>query len=176
MRRVARISLQSLSGLLVAFAICTVAAIGYARLQNLKILSVQSGSMQPAIRRGDAVLVLQGTAHLDVGTIISYRSLLNPKVVITHRIVMIDRARNVFITKGDVLAEADPPIHPDRIIGRVNHSIPLVGFVLNFMRRPVGLLVVVYAPACGLIIGETQRLSRAYTSRQYRLLAYRRLT
>src|SRR5689334_18244998 len=65
------------------------------------VLSVQTSSMLPAFRPGDVVIAERvAPASLQVGDIVSYHSLLNPAVTISHRIVNIDQSRSLLTTKG----------------------------------------------------------------------------
>ncbi len=166
------ITAKCLMGLLVFVLLVGAGVLGYARSQGLQVLSVQTGSMRPGIQPGDAVLVLSGQARLTPGDVVSYRSISNPRATITHRILTIDHKTGQIVTKGDNLQTPDPAIQPDRIIGRVEHTIPAAGYGFDMLRNPVGLAVGVYAPSIVLISGEIQRLMRYYDQQRYRLRAY----
>jgi signal peptidase len=153
-------------------SLLTAGAFGYARLHSMIILSVQTGSMRPVIRRGDAVLVRPGSSNLEPGDVITYRKADNPAITITHRVVLIDTATGRLITKGDALDAVDPPLVSGQVVGRVVHRLPLAGWILDFIRRPAGLLSVVYVPAAILTAGELHRLARYFDSRRYQLHSY----
>lgn len=158
--------------LVITVALLSAAGLGYARSQGLQVLSVQTGSMRPAIRPGDAVLVRTHSATLSAGDIVSYRSIDNPRAIITHRIVAIDRKTGQVVAKGDRLRSPDPIIQSDRIIGKVERTIPLAGYGFDMLRNPVGLIMVVYLPGFVVVCFEVQRLMRYYDRRYYRLKAY----
>jgi len=157
---------------LVAATIFAAELVVLVRSQGQLILSVQTGSMSPAIRPGDAVFVQQRPKQMNVGDIISYRSQQNPDVIITHRVVAIDRVRGRITTKGDALDTADPAFSSDRVVGLVVHTIPLAGYGFSFVRHPLGLAVVVYTPAIILILSEIRRLMRHYAHQRYVLYYY----
>jgi len=172
MQRVTIIGTKLCFGLLVAISLFSAAALGYVRVRGLQLLSVQTGSMRPEIRPGDAVLVRRVYQALIPGDIISYQSLADPKLTITHRVVSVSSMTGTLITKGDVLQTNDPPIGYDRVIGRVVRIVPVVGRGVDFIRRPVGLIGVVYLPAVILIGAEIRRLMKYYDMQRYRLYAY----
>ncbi len=141
------------------------------RSQGYSVLSVQTGSMRPTIRPGDAVVV-RSSQQFRVGQIVSYRSIDNSKLIISHRIVAIDKAHGTLTTKGDALETADIPMSPSRIIGVVNRAVPLAGYSLDVVRQPVGLALAVYIPAISIIVAELRRLQYHYARQHYRLTAY----
>lgn len=172
MRRAILIIAKCMVVLLVVASCCMAAVLGYARMQGLMLLSVQTGSMQPAIRPSDAVLLRLGAGRLAPGDVVSYRSLDNPKLVITHRVIAYDNNTGRVTTKGDALKQADRVFGADRVIGRVEYVVPMAGYAFDFLRHPAGLAVAVYVPALTLAYGEIRRLVRHYESRYYRLRAY----
>ncbi len=157
--------------LLVGTAAASALIVVYAHGRGLTVLSVQTGSMRPAIRPGDAVLVRRDVA-IQVGDVITYRSLENPRAVITHRVVSIDRAIGQTITRGDALSSNDPAISSDRIVGRTEQVVPALGYDLDILRQPGGLMAAVYLPAVLLISDEIRRLVNHYGQSRYRLRAY----
>ncbi len=144
----------------------------YARSQGLAILSVQTGSMRPVIRPGDAVLVRHQPTRLKVGDIVSYRSLNTPGLTITHRLIRIDQERGLLTTKGDALDTPDPAFPASQVIGVMIHTVPFVGYGFDFIRQPVGLVAAVYLPAAIVIAWEIRRLMRHYERQHYTLYYY----
>ena len=145
------------------------------KVPNAQVMSVESGSMAPTIRRGDAVLLRTAdTAALKVGDVVSYRSPADQRVIITHRIVTVEKNWGLLITKGDNESRNDKPIATSEIIGRVDMRMAYVGFVLDFLRTPLGLTLCIYLPAALIVFGELRRLATYYTKPTYRLLAYAR--
>ena len=99
---------------------------GYFRLWTIVIAS---GSMQPQIYKGDAVIIDTKFDYkkLKKGQIIAYE---HGGVIIVHRIVnkaVVDNSY-YYVTKGDANQEEDNLIiTKDKIVGVVNHKIPYVG-------------------------------------------------
>lgn len=161
---------------LFAFLVLTVVSlIGIVlwRTQSVQVMSVQSGSMTPAIKRGDAVVLRPvSMQNLAVGDVVSYRSPANQSVIITHRITRVESNWRLVVTKGDNANRADAPVPMAEIIGRVDTRIAYGGFVLDFLRSPAGLVAGVYIPAVIIIGLELKRLVLAYTKPTYRLVGY----
>jgi signal peptidase I len=133
------------------------------RLQGYRLLSVQTASMLPAIRPGDAVLVRRTKANqLQPGQVISYTSPRNHAVVISHRLVAIDQRTGWLTTQGDALHTLDPSFPPDLVVGQVTALAPGLGRLLSGLRRPLGLALAVYLPAALIIGTEAVRLGRTY--------------
>jgi signal peptidase I len=139
--------------------------------QGTKFLSIQSGSMVPTFRKGDLVIVNPvPDKNYKVGDIINFINPNNAKQTVTHRVqrTLPDdgmQGKRV-ITKGDANAAADIAIPTSKIIGKVNYSIPYLGFVFDFVRQPVGLLLAIYTPALSIVIGEIKRLTRYYKDQE----------
>jgi signal peptidase len=156
-----------------------VAAIGLAVNQGKggKLLSVQSGSMVPAINKGDLVQVKNvPDSELAVGDVITYVS-QDKKTTITHRISGIlenDPSGNNIVTKGDANANADKPIEAASVVGRVERTIPYAGYAVDFIKQPLGLILIIYLPALVVIVGEMKRLTAYY--RRFKLYALPGLT
>ena len=100
-------------------------------------LVVRSGSMSPAFATGSLVAIKQtatvDNAKLPIGTVVAFRSLANPDVLITHRIVDTIKVdgKSVFQTKGDANATADGTyLDPERILGPYSFSVPRLGFFM----------------------------------------------
>lgn len=130
-----------------------------------KVLSVQTGSMTPTLRKGDLVSVNRVPAgQLAAGDIITYINPANKKQTITHRIIALPSAANYhkFIVKGDANPTSDAPVDATSIIGKVNMHMPYLGYGVDFVRKPIGLAVLIYVPAILIIVDEIRRLSRYY--------------
>lgn len=149
------------------------AVVGAVKLQHVRVLSVQSGSMRPVFDAGDAVVVRPlGPGGLRSGQVVSYVSPVSGQII-SHRVVQVDTARGQLTTRGDALAKADTPIRQTALIGRVVWVLPHAGSILDFMKQPLGLALFVYAPALGIVAGEARNLSHHYGRGYYRLLGFR---
>lgn len=85
----------------------------YANFFGYTFFEVISGSMSPAIEKGDLILVDLDTDY-EVGDIISFKS---GNALVTHRIVEING--DTFVTKGDANNTVDAAINKDKIAGKV---------------------------------------------------------
>jgi signal peptidase len=67
-----------------------------------------------------------------------------------------------FRTKGDANEDADlTPVTPDRLVGRVVFTIPLIGHVVQFVGTPAGFVALVVLPLGLLVASEVAGLLRA---------------
>lgn len=115
-----------------------------------------SGSMEPAIKAGDMVVVTSVKPdQIKTGDIITYR--VDNDFYITHRVSNIseENGEKVFSTKGDANNTGDKSwVSPDMILGLVKLRVPFGGYVLQFIKGPVGLILFLVIPALLLIYGE----------------------
>lgn len=143
----------------------------YALSQGTKFLSVQSGSMVPAYSKGDLVIVNSvPDQSYKVGDVITFINPNNKHQSITHRLSALSsttesRPRQ-YVTKGDANLVADTPIYANSIIGKVSFAIPFLGYGFDFVRQPLGLLLLIYAPAMSIIISEVRKLAKHYKDQE----------
>ena len=116
--------------------------------------TVLSGSMEPAIPTG-SILVSRTVASdsINVGDIITFSGSGRDRFI-THRVTAIDRTNGiVFTTKGDANNAEDPyPVPAENVVGKVLVHIPFLGFILSFVKTPLGILLMLVIPGL-LIIG-----------------------
>ncbi len=145
-----------------------VAGLASLRLGGHQLLAVQTASMLPTIRPGDAIVVEPVRAsQLHIGDIISYRSPQNPHTVITHRLVARNAQTQQLITSGDANTRPDPPVAPSHLIGRATVRAPQMGRLLDALRHPLGLVCLVYVPGLCIIVAEVRRLAQTYARPSY---------
>jgi signal peptidase len=143
--------------LIVAFSLAVIHAQGH------KLLSVQTASMLPSIRPGDALIIAPAQPNqLHIGDIVSYHDQHQPRMIISHRLVSVDPKTGWLTTAGDALHSPDPTFPPNQIVGHATAIAPKLGFVLDSLRRPVGLILTIYLPAMLIIISEANHLMRFY--------------
>jgi len=121
---------------------------------------VLSGSMEPAISAGDAVLVDSVDPRtIAVGDVITFRE-ADEGVPTTHRVVgVIDRTEAgptlAFRTQGDANEDADVgAVRPDQVVGKVVLVLPYVGHVVGFVDSEVGFLALVLGPVLLFVLNE----------------------
>ena len=112
-----------------------------------RMFAVTTGSMEPTLKVGDAILIKKTPAsQIHKGDIITYKGSEDEMYgkPITHRVV--EEPEKIgglyrFQTQGDVEgATLDPPFTSDRVEGKMVLRIPLLGNVYNFFCKPYGLL------------------------------------
>ncbi|WP_051695383.1 signal peptidase I [Streptomyces sp. NRRL S-244] len=88
---------------------------------------VVSGSMEPALSRGDVVTVRPVPAHeVGGGAVIAFHDDTHGGRLTTHRAVR--RQGTTYVTKGDANRDPDPmPVTPDKLEGVVSAVVPWVG-------------------------------------------------
>lgn len=101
--------------------------------------TVLSGSMEPEFYPGDMVITKhKSKTDIQINDIVTYRD--NDGVVITHRIIK--ETPEGYITKGDNNNVEDAEIlTKDNIIGEVKFSIPKIGYIMNFLSKPMVVAV-----------------------------------
>jgi signal peptidase len=118
---------------------------------------VLSGSMEPEISPGDAVVVKSvDPADVESGDVITYKRASDAKPV-THRVVEVQQqnGERVFRTQGDANEDPDPSTVPaSSVVGEVWFSIPLVGHVVLFADTVLGRVVLVGLPLLALAVSE----------------------
>lgn len=129
------------------------------QLIGWKTMAITSGSMQPRIGIGDAVIVEPGVSSLAPGRLVTFNDPVRPGQMITHRLVTYNND-GTWTTKGDANANNDStPVPTSSIVGTAKAVIPYVGFPTvwrqNGNMAPLGLLVaVVVASAVALPISN----------------------
>lgn len=97
--------------------------------------TVLSGSMEPEFYPGDLVITKYiNKTDININDIVTFRD--KDGVIITHRIVK--ETPEGYITKGDNNNVEDSEIITENnIIGKVQFSIPKIGYVMDFLSKPM---------------------------------------
>ena len=146
-----------LNGIFTAFLVLMVLFVVGSMLPipgNYRLLIVQSGSMEPAIHTG-SVVVVRPEASYKAGDVITFGDAGKEKTT-THRVVDLEVAagKTYFITKGDANKTEDTNrVSEDKVIGRVQASIPYTGYLLAAAKEPAGFALLVIVP-CAIVIFE----------------------
>lgn len=121
-----------------------------ARLFGLKVYTVLSASMEPTYHTGSIIYVKPVDPFtLEAGDPLTF--MLNEDTVATHRIVEIvpdEQDEDVirFITKGDANQDIDASsVHINNVIGKPIFTIPYLGFLSDFVQKPMGRMVAISA-------------------------------
>jgi len=127
---------------------------------NIKLMTVKSGSMEPAIKMGN-IVATRPASNYEIGDIITYREFGEKKPSITHRIYEIEskNGQPLYTTKGDANESADSTKVPQKdVVGKVFLNIPYLGYVINFIRTPIGFILIVIIPTLAIILDEVKKI------------------
>lgn len=109
-----------------------------------KIYAIITGSMQPAIKQGDAVLVMSVPKdELHIEDVITFMPGENENIMVTHRIVSYGDDEDLFITRGDANNADDSPVHYNNVVGKVVCIIPLLGVLITIGSTPGGMALLI---------------------------------
>lgn len=98
---------------------------------------VQSGSMEPAYYKGDLLFVKEKKDYA-VGDVVVYQT---EGMMVVHRIMEING--NTVITKGDANNTYDEAFDSKYIKGYVAAGIPKFGYVIDFLKKPAVLILII---------------------------------
>ena len=142
---------------LVAIAVVLAILLVGARLIGLRVFSVLSGSMEPTYHVGALIYVKNvDYTELESGDVITY--MLDEDTVATHRIVEVvhdeeDPSALRYRTKGDANeAEDGCLVHYKNVIGSPVFTIPLLGYLANYIQNPPGTYIAISAGAFLLLL------------------------
>lgn len=138
---------------------------GLREIGGFRVYVVNSGSMEPEIPTG-SLIVTQRALEYQPGDIISFMLPSNYRTIITHRIVEATTVfeQPAFITKGDANTDADPDAVPARnIVGKLFLTIPYLGYLIEFARTPVGVMVLLVIPGTIILWEESKNIYRIVT-------------
>lgn len=102
---------------------------------------VMTGSMEPTLPV-DAMIFVTESKSYRVGDIVVIQDGYN---LVVHRLIRFEDGKA--ITKGDANNAEDPPIELSAIKGKVFGHIPGVGRVVNFVKTPLGNMIMMLAAA-----------------------------
>lgn len=131
------------SVLVLTIVLCAVFLMG-SRLLGYRVFTVISGSMEPKYSVGDLIYVKEADPEtIKAGDVITF--VLNEELTVaTHRVEYVDTENRHFYTKGDANETVDAsPVHYNNVIGIPQFSIPLLGYVSNFIQNPPGTYITI---------------------------------
>lgn len=146
-----------------------------------RVDAVLSGSMEPEIRVGSIVVTRPLPAQdIRAGDIITFYAPPTGNLT-SHRVVEIVHdspnysSPDYFRAKGDANEDADPFIvPPGNIVGRVCFQIPYLGYVSQFVKSRLGLLLTLFIPGLIIIAIEIRNIWRVLAEeeieRKYRVV------
>ncbi len=125
-----------------------------------RVDAVSSGSMEPELKTGGVVITRPVAAEdIKVGDTITFNSPMN-EALTSHRVIAIeDGSPFHFQTKGDANEDADPFILPaENVVGRICFHLPYFGYVTQFAKTPLGLLLTLCLPGLVIILMEMRNI------------------
>ncbi len=157
LRRTAALGLKAVACTLLAAAAALLLG---PRLLGWQLQTVLSSSMAPEFGTGAVVAIEPAPASaIEVGDVVTFARPSGPPV--THRVVGVEAGGNstMFVTKGDANEDVDPqPMPAGAVIGKVRADVPHLGYLANFMRQPLGFLLLVVIPGGAFILAEMRAL------------------
>lgn len=131
---------------------------------NYKIMTVLSGSMQPAIKTGSIVLV-KPSLNYKIGDVITFGANLKNKTSTTHRIseIMVKEGQPIYITKGDANNAPDSKeVLGKDIIGKVLISVPFLGYAVAAAQKPIGFAILIIVPALIIVLDQAKNIFKEF--------------
>jgi len=132
---------------------------------NYRLLTVLSGSMEPAIKVGGIVVVKPSDSYGE-GDVITFSKTGDIDKSVTHRVVEVkeEDGEISFVTKGDANNASDSgQISSDKVFGKMIISLPLLGYAVNFARTTEGMIVLIIIPAVIIIYDEMKKIKKELT-------------
>lgn len=127
---------------------------------GLKLLVVQSGSMEPTIKTGSVILIKKQDTY-GIGDVISFVE--GGKDSTTHRVTKTATINNkeVFSTKGDANQAGDrEAISIDNVLGKTVFAVPYLGYIVAFTKTQMGFIFLIVVPATIIIFSEILNLKK----------------
>ena len=163
-------------GLAVVILFMTAAALIFlAPRFGWRVDAVFSGSMEPELKLGSVVVTRPVEAEeIKAGDIITFYSPLNERLM-SHRVVAAEHGSGWhFQTKGDANDDADPFVVPaENVVGKVCLHLPYFGYVSQFVKTRLGLLLTICIPGLVVIVMEIRNIWRVLAEekmeRKYRI-------
>lgn len=134
---------------------------GKPQTDRFHLYVVMSGSMEPVLHTGSLVIVNPIAPELLAkNDMITFKGFDGSDKLITHRIVTVNQGDQIsFTTRGDANDVNDPqPVSAKDVIGKVSFNIPYIGYLMNFAKTKIGLLVLIIIPGIFIIILEMRKL------------------
>jgi len=135
---------------------------------NYKIMTVLSGSMEPTIHPG-SIVVSKPLNSYKIGDIITFEDEEDIRIPTTHRIVEIELAQGipVYTTQGDANDTPDRnSVSQNMVIGKVILNVPFLGYAVNFIKKPLGFILIIIIPAGIIIIDEIKKIYKEIKKRK----------
>jgi signal peptidase len=157
-------------GIVILFMIAAVLSFLAPRF-GWRVDAVLSGSMEPQLKVGGLVITRPAESKdIEVGDTITFYCPLN-KGMTSHRVIAVENGTlSYFRTKGDANEDPDPFIVPvQNVSGKVCFHIPYLGFVIQFLKTPLGILLALVIPGLIIIAKEIRNIWRMFSEGKKRI-------
>lgn len=151
-----------------AYTVMVVVLLSCANLPGLigwRPVVVLSGSMHPALRAGDVVLLAPGGPDhpAGVGEIVAVGAPEKPGGSYLHR-VRLRTGPHTLVTRGDANSQDDfPDVEDGQVVGRVRVAIPLVGIAYLRLRQGNPWPLIASAVPCLYVLARRRPARAART-------------
>ena len=109
---------------------------------------VLSGSMEPTLSTGDLLIIAKQDSY-QVDDVVVFQT---NRMAVVHRIVELyekpvqgedgEEIQQMAITQGDANNTPDDPIQVSQIKGTVVFRLPIVGYLINMIKTPIGTILI----------------------------------
>ncbi|HZG16630.1 MAG TPA: signal peptidase I [Candidatus Bathyarchaeia archaeon] len=133
---------------------------GKTTLFGNELLVVLSGSMSPTFDTGSIVAIRPVPfEEIQKGDIVTFKD--KDDLTVTHRVIdfVENKGQKQLVTKGDANDGKDGnPVPADKVLGEVQYWVPLVGYLIEFVRSKVGMLLFLVVPGLYIIVSQIWKL------------------
>ena len=153
-KEIMQLSLQALLFILLPLIAFTFLTARTEIIQGLRSFVVVTGSMEPKIPVG-SIIYTKNQLGYNVGDVIAFKD--EKDLTVTHRIINIGYGKDgtKYQTKGDANNAADiTPVAKDRVIGKLYLLVPQVGLLMNYLKTPIGFVLLIVIPVTCFILLE----------------------
>jgi signal peptidase len=157
-----RKAVKSVGFALIVLLIIIAAFVFLAPLFGWRVDAVFTGSMEPALRVGSVVITGPVKAdEISVGDIVTFYD-PETKNLTSHRVTAVHGSPSLFFqTKGDANEDIDMVAVPAaNVVGRVCFHIPRLGYVTQFVKTRLGLVLTLCLPGLIVILLEMRNIWR----------------
>lgn len=153
----------TLKFLVIAVLVLYVGVLAFQRFSNngsikgYRVFTIATGSMEPELVVGDVILVEETSfENLKLKDVITYESKAagTEGMIITHRIIDMDKETKQLETKGDANEAVDPVIKDDQVLGKVVYKFTLISILTKLVRNKIGFYFLIFVPLVVVIFLE----------------------
>jgi len=126
-------------------------------ISGYRMFTIVTGSMEPEYTVGDVILVEETKYDdLKLKDVITYESKATGTegMIVTHRIIDMNKATKELQTRGDANDADDPVIKGEQVLGKVVHKFFLISLLTKLIRNKVGFYFLVFVPLVLVIFLE----------------------